>query len=165
MYDFLLTEEFWMSTLITACASAGATIILAILTWNYHMKKMASDVTEIKGQADSRRGEHEKLSGEHKDLSREHKDIENRIIELMLEQQKQQSAREEAGRQLPQESALLKMAESAYLHSSQLASENSQLKELVAAQQKQIENQQQQINNLKQQIRTQDHNRYEEAER
>lgn len=93
MYDFLLTEEFWMSTIITACASAGATIILAILTWNYYMKKMASDVTEIKGQADNRRAEHEKLSGEHKDLkeklSVEHKGIEDRIIQIMLEQQKQ----------------------------------------------------------------------------
>lgn len=158
MYDFLLTEEFWMSTIITACASAGATIILAILTWNYYMKKMASDVTEIKGQADSRRAEHEKLSVEHKG-------IEDRIIQIMLEQQKQQSAREDAARQLPQESALLKMVEGAYLHSSQLASENRQLKELVETQQKQIENQQKQINKLKQRTRTLNHSPDIEAER
>lgn len=169
MYDFLLTEEFWMSTIITACASAGATIILTILTWNYYMKKMASDVTEIKGQADNRRAEHEKLSGEHKDLkeklSVEHKGIEDRIIQIMLEQQKQQSAREDAARQLPQESALLKMVEGAYLHSSQLANENRQLKELVETQQKQIENQQKQINKLKQRSRTLNHNSDIEAER
>ena len=83
----------------------------------------------------------------------------------MLEQQKQQSAREDAARQLPQESALLKMVEGAYLHSSQLANENRQLKELVETQQKQIENQQKQINKLKQRSRTLNHNSDIEAER
>lgn len=158
MYDFLLTGEFWMETIISACISAAGAVLAAMLAWNYYLKKMSEDVKEIKGQADSRREEHQKLSGEHQD-------IRDKVLQVLTEQQKQQAAREAAEKQIPQEQALLKMMEGVCQHSSQLASENSQLKGLVAAQQSQIEKQQKQIHKLKQRIRSKDPSWDEELER
>ncbi len=163
MYNFLLTGEFWMETIIiSACISAAGAVLAAMLAWNYYLKKTSEDVKEIKGQADSRREEHQKLSGEHQD-------IRDKVLQVLTEQQKQQAAREaareEAEKQIPQEQALLKMMEGVCLHSSQLASENSQLKGLVAAQQGQIEKQQKQIHKLKQRIRSKDSSWDEELER
>lgn len=157
MYDFLLTGEFWMETIISACISAGGAVIAAMLAWNYYLKRTSEDVKEIKGQADGRREEHQKLSGEHQD-------IRDKVMQVLMEQQKQQSAREEAARQAPQEQALLKMMEGVCLHSSQLASENRQLKELSEKQQRQIEKQQKQISKLKQRIQSRDPNWDEEME-
>lgn len=154
MFECLLTEEFWMEVVLSACISAGAVILAAMLTWNHYMRTLSDDVKSIQNQENGRREEHKELSGEHKDLSRdlyeanrelsrEHQDIRDNVKQLLFEQQKQQSVREETARHMPAEEALLKMAESVFANNEKLVRENAALKEQVKNLQKQLEQKQQ----------------------
>lgn len=150
MSAFLMTEEFWMEVVLSACISAGAVMLAAVLTWNHYMRTLADDVKSIKNQENGRReehkdlsGEHKDLSGEHKDLSREHLDIRDNVKQLLFEQQRQQSVREEAAKHMPAEEALLKMAENVFANNEKLVRENTALKEQIKHLKKQMEQKQQ----------------------
>lgn len=58
MYDFLLSEEFWMEIIIGAVIGAIATIIAAALVYNIKVTKMQDGIKSINAYEDESRRNH-----------------------------------------------------------------------------------------------------------
>lgn len=134
MYDFLLSETWWMKTIITALIAAGATIISAIIAYRSKIQKVLEKEdnlsTEHKGlerKHDDLSSEHKDLSGEHKSLSSEHKEIRDIANQIFAFQREQVAVRQEAARHMPHEMELNKLVYSVFEHNKNLIDSNIDL--------------------------------------
>ncbi|MEG1993383.1 MAG: hypothetical protein RR048_00565 [Oscillospiraceae bacterium] len=79
MYDFLLSEVWWMETTYVALITAAATLGAAYIGYSYKIKKIYENAENIAKLHEKRKNEHDKLgerqvglSKEHDSLSKEH---------------------------------------------------------------------------------------------
>lgn len=145
MYEFLLQEEWWMDTIVSALISAGATLLIAYLAYADKVKNIGKDVEHVKeilnahsnmfekehnkrsGEHKDLAGEHKELSGEHRELSKEHREIKDEIHQMLIYQESEKTARETASRKLPEESGLVNMANAVFRNNERLQQENIRL--------------------------------------
>lgn len=131
MYDFLLSEAWWMKTIITALIAAGATIISAIIAYRSKIQKVLEKILE---KEDNLSTEHKRLeqkhgdlSSEHKSLSSEHKEIRDIANQIFAFQREQVAVRQEAARHMPHEMELNKLVYSVFEHNKNLIDSNIDL--------------------------------------
>lgn len=154
MFDFLLQEEWWMETITASCITAIATLIVAALAYGARILLLEKKVDDILNVNNNLQGGHKDLSGEHKNLSREHKELSDKIsatqdklgdrLDLIyLNQEKDKSAREAAGKTMPKESNLVDLIGAIYENHKQLIARNAELEQEV----KMLKNQTKQLKN------------------
>lgn len=93
MYDFLLSEVWWVDVIIAALITGVVSCIGFICLYNYKIKKLLDDLAALKAEqkalvtrmSDDKKdlsGEHKDLSGEHHRLSREHSNLSNTLSSI-----------------------------------------------------------------------------------
>lgn len=93
MYDFLLSEAWWVDVIIAALITGVVSCIGFICLYNYKIKKLLDDLAALKAEqkalvtrmSDDKKdlsGEHKDLSGEHHRLSREHSNLSNTLSSI-----------------------------------------------------------------------------------
>ncbi len=75
MYEFLLQEEFWLEAIVGAVITTLGTILVAVISYNYKIRKAFEDIAEIK--------KHEGLSKEHESLSKEHERLAKKYVQIL----------------------------------------------------------------------------------
>lgn len=79
MYEFILTEVWWMEALISSLITAVVTIVGSLVVYNYKMSKIIDNTDTLISNDDSlKEGQHGLFNDHHK-LSKEHQEIKNDI--------------------------------------------------------------------------------------
>ena len=93
MYDFLLSEEYWMETIIAALITAVASLLLALLTVGPKLNALGEKVASNKEVAQHNK---EQLSKEHGSIQNSIADLKRPLEFLRDAQMKEDARREEA---------------------------------------------------------------------
>lgn len=72
MYDFLLTEAFWMDTIISSIIAGISAIIGSIIVYQYNIRKIVDNTNQIPKNKEKMVEEHSLLSKEHLSLAKDH---------------------------------------------------------------------------------------------
>jgi chromosome segregation ATPase len=139
MFDFLLSEEFWMDTLTASLIAAAAAITASIIAGIFSNRKISKDIAIHEEKSNSRNQhvsqENAHLAKEHSSLSDEHKELANSIrairecqVEEKAKHEMHYTSMSDAQQRLASSAADMgKFAQ----EFSRLASENQQLKQQV----------------------------------
>lgn len=85
MYNFMYSGEFWMESIVTGCIAAGATIIGAIIMYQFSLHKILDNTNQLVGDINERKKDKMFLTEEHHDLSKEHSGLSKEHVNLSKE--------------------------------------------------------------------------------
>lgn len=91
MYDFLMTGDWWMKTIVAAIITAVATLAGSWFAYNSKVKKIKENTSTLIDASKEAEKKHSELSKEHNSLSREHDSLSKEHFKLSAKLDKSQA--------------------------------------------------------------------------